>query len=201
MSRAIPWNIRGVEPDAREAAADAALREGMTLGQWLKHTIETHAAERGLDAFCLDDDERAAAIKERLARIAGHRPARLSSVEPAQTRASPSFTPQSPNRVDEMLRNLAMRLEERGKHASQPEVDMAMQEERAPRPLVAPGADSYRSTPRETGASVQIDRKTELQEALRAARSLYAARPTRTPLRQEAHDQTSPQDAAQEAYP
>ena len=72
MSRAIPWSIKGVDPDAREAATYAALREGLTLGQWLKQTIEAHAAERGLDAFCLNDDERAAAVKERLARIAGH---------------------------------------------------------------------------------------------------------------------------------
>ena len=201
MSRAIPWSIKGVDLDAREAARDAALREGMTLGQWLKRTIEAHAAERGLDAFCLDDDERAAAIKERLASISGNAPARLSSVEPSPTRASPPITPQSANRVDEMLRNLAMRLEERRKPTPPSELKMTTQEERAPRQLVTARTDGHSTPRRETGASVQIDRKTELQEALRAARALYAARPARTPLRQEAYNDTAVQDASQEAYP
>jgi hypothetical protein len=115
MSRAIPWSIKGVDLYAREAASDAALREGMTLGQWLKQTIEIHAAERGLDAFCLDDDERAAAVKERLARMAGHESTRRSSVEPSRAQASPSVAPQSPNQVNEMLRNLSMRLGENPK--------------------------------------------------------------------------------------
>ena len=201
MSRAIPWSIKGVDLDAREAARDAALREGMTLGQWLKQTIETHAAEKGLDAFCLDDEERAAAVKKRLARIAADAPARSPSVEPVQTQARASFQPQSPNRVDEMLRNLAQRLEERNKPGTQASVEMAMQEERAPRPLAMRRTDSNPSPTRDMRTSLEIDRKTELQEALRAARSLYAARQARPSLRQEASNEPSSQDAAQDSYP
>ena len=185
MSRAIPWSIKGVDLDAREAASDAALREGMSLGQWLKQTIEAHAEERGLDAFCLDDEERAAAIKERLARIANPAPARLSSVEPAQTRASQPATQQSPNQVKEMLQNLATRLGENANAAAQA-------------PIVA----SPSSPSRETGAPFKVDRKVELQEALRAARALYAARPTREPQRQEIQTRRDVrQEQPQDAYP
>ena len=181
MSRAIPWSIKGVDPDAREAATYAALREGLTLGQWLKQTIEAHAAERGLDAFCLNDDERAAAVKERLARIAGHAPARLSSVESSQTFA-PDLKPQTPNRMDEMLRNLSLRLEENAKPAA---------------PMRADGSASPSQDPVEAAQSA---RKTELIETLRAARALYAARPARKPLSQEAHDEAC-EEMAKDAYP
>ena len=202
MSRAIPWSIKGVDLDAREAASDAALREGMTLGQWLKQTIEAHAEERGLDAFCLDDDERAAAIKERLARIADPAPARLSSVEPAQTHASQLSTQQSPNQVKEMLRTLATRLEENAKPAAQAAMDMAIQNEDARRPLAMPRVASPSPQSSKAATPFKIDRKVELQEALRAARALYAARSTREPQRQETQNRWDVrQDQPQDAYP
>jgi len=207
MSRAIPWSIKGVDTDAREAARDAALREGMTLGQWLKHAIETHAAERGLDAFCLDDDERAAAIKARLARIADHAPARPSNVAPSWTNASPPSTPQSPNRVNEMLRNLSIRLGENASPAARPAIEMTIQDDDASRLLATRRTTSASIQPRETAAPLQIDRKVELQEALRAARALYAARPAREPMRQEMHKEAPnhievrQDDASQDAYP
>ena len=201
MSRAIPWSIKGVDPDAREAARDAALREGMTLGQWLKQTIEIHAAEKGLDAFCLDDDERAAAVKERLARMAAHRAAQLSSVEPAQINASPSFPSQSPNQVNEMLRNLSMRLGENPNAVGQAVAGMAMQNDDAQRPLPAHRAPSAPSPDRGPSAPARIDRKAELQEALRAARALHAARPAREPARQTSYDQYDARQEAQDAYP
>ena len=187
MSRAIPWSIKGVGPDAREAARDAALREGMTLGQWLKQTIEIHAEERGLDAFCLDDDERAAAVKERLARMAGPASERLSSIEPSRAHASPSMTPKSPNQVNEMLRNLSVRLGENPNPAAPAAVGVTMKDDDVQRRL---------------GAPIVIDRKVELQEALRAARALYAARPPREPSRQNAYDHDGArQEAAKDAYP
>lgn len=40
MKPTIPWSVKGVEPEAREAAKAAARRAGMTLGQWLNHVIQ-----------------------------------------------------------------------------------------------------------------------------------------------------------------
>jgi localization factor PodJL len=46
MAKVIPWSVKGVEPEAREAAKIAARRAGMTLGQWLNNTIRAAAAQQ-----------------------------------------------------------------------------------------------------------------------------------------------------------
>ena len=44
MAKVSPWSVKGVEPEAREAAKIAARRAGMTVGQWLNQTIRSAAA-------------------------------------------------------------------------------------------------------------------------------------------------------------
>lgn len=39
MKPGAPWSIKGIEPDAREAAKEKAREAGMTLGQWLNQAI------------------------------------------------------------------------------------------------------------------------------------------------------------------
>jgi localization factor PodJL len=39
MKSGIPWSVKGIEPDVREAAKDAARRSGLTLGEWLNAAI------------------------------------------------------------------------------------------------------------------------------------------------------------------
>jgi len=39
MRPGVPWSVKGIEPEAREAAKIAARREGKTLGQWLNEKI------------------------------------------------------------------------------------------------------------------------------------------------------------------
>ena len=46
MSPSSPWSVKGVEPEAREAAKLAARRAGMPIGTWLSHTIRKAAAEQ-----------------------------------------------------------------------------------------------------------------------------------------------------------
>lgn len=41
-----PWSVKGVEPEAREAAKLAARKAGMTLGTWLSQTIRAAAAQQ-----------------------------------------------------------------------------------------------------------------------------------------------------------
>lgn len=43
MKPGLPWSVKGIEPDAREAAKQAARRSGMTLGEWLNSTIMEQA--------------------------------------------------------------------------------------------------------------------------------------------------------------
>ena len=46
MAKVSPWSVKGVEPEAREAAKTAARRAGMTVGQWLNHTIRAAATRQ-----------------------------------------------------------------------------------------------------------------------------------------------------------
>ena len=39
MKPGIPWSVKGIEPEVREAAKHAAKRAGMTLGEWLNTVI------------------------------------------------------------------------------------------------------------------------------------------------------------------
>lgn len=45
MKPGIPWSVKGIEPETREAAKDAARRSGMTLGEWLNSKILDSADE------------------------------------------------------------------------------------------------------------------------------------------------------------
>ncbi|MDC7682814.1 hypothetical protein PQU92_05975 [Asticcacaulis sp. BYS171W] len=39
MTGGTPWSVKGIDSKAREVAKDLARRSGMTLGEWLNHTI------------------------------------------------------------------------------------------------------------------------------------------------------------------
>ena len=39
MRPGVPWSVKGIEPEAREAAKQAARRAGVTLGAWLNQVI------------------------------------------------------------------------------------------------------------------------------------------------------------------
>lgn len=41
-----PWSVKGVDPEAREAAKIAARRAGLSIGQWLSQTIRVAATEQ-----------------------------------------------------------------------------------------------------------------------------------------------------------
>ena len=69
MTRAVPWNVKGVDFDARNAARVAARRAGMSLGEWLAGIIADHAAELGVTVDDLDDDECLGAVAARLATL------------------------------------------------------------------------------------------------------------------------------------
>ena len=74
MSKALPWNIRGIGSDAREAARDAARREGLSLGEWLQDAIadgvDPAAARRNPQgSTATDAHDRIDAITARLERL------------------------------------------------------------------------------------------------------------------------------------
>ena len=48
MVKVSPWSVKGIEPDVRETAKNAARQAGMTLGQWLNCTIRAAAAQQAV---------------------------------------------------------------------------------------------------------------------------------------------------------
>ena len=45
----VPWSVKGIDPDARTVAKDAAKKAGMTLGEWITHTIHLQADGKAAD--------------------------------------------------------------------------------------------------------------------------------------------------------
>jgi localization factor PodJL len=116
MKPGVPWSVKGIEPDVREAAKIAARRSGMTLGEWLNSKIletaddipdtrpelytrssqaPSHALER--TASRLED------IAEQLARISRRdtdTAARVNAPVEQRLSAEPEFLHKVLNRVD-----------------------------------------------------------------------------------------------------
>ena len=69
MNKAAPWSIEGIDFDAREAAREAARRDGLSLGEWMNRAIADRAAEIGADAEGFNADERLEAVAAQLARL------------------------------------------------------------------------------------------------------------------------------------
>src|ERR1700689_5388295 len=50
-----PWNLRGLRPEAREAARSAARQSGMSVGEWLNSVIRPGDPEYGEQMRFADD--------------------------------------------------------------------------------------------------------------------------------------------------
>jgi localization factor PodJL len=66
MRHTIPWSVKGVDQDAREAAKEAARRSGMSLGEWLNAAI----AEQAETAAHQETDTGLSTVTRRLDSIA-----------------------------------------------------------------------------------------------------------------------------------
>ena len=57
MKLGVPWRVKGIRPDARETAREAARRSGMSVGEWLNTVILDSAEEEGVRPSRAYDDE------------------------------------------------------------------------------------------------------------------------------------------------
>jgi localization factor PodJL len=71
MKLGVPWRVKGIRPDARETAREAAHRAGMSVGEWLNTVILDSADEEGIRLSRRgyddeDDSDQLFAVHERL---------------------------------------------------------------------------------------------------------------------------------------
>ncbi|HZQ13740.1 MAG TPA: hypothetical protein VFB31_13110 [Pseudolabrys sp.] len=59
MKFGVPWSVKGIRPEARETAKEAARRAGVPLSEWLNAVILEQAEEQGIKPHAPDDDEAA----------------------------------------------------------------------------------------------------------------------------------------------
>ena len=101
MNKAVPWNIKGVGFDTREAARLAARRVGMPVGQWLDSVIAERAADLGVRVEDIDPGNRLEALTARLAELAESaaeeaeppKPMRAEAATPADGKTAVEPTP------------------------------------------------------------------------------------------------------------
>jgi localization factor PodJL len=100
MKSGVPWSVKGVEPDAREAAKAKARRAGLTLGAWLNQVIRdsggTEVSEAEINRWAAEAEE-AAGLQD-LGEIVG----RLEVLERRQIEAN--------REIEQALETLAVRI-------------------------------------------------------------------------------------------
>ena len=134
MNKAVPWSIKGVDFDAREAAKEAARRDGLTLGEWMNRAISDRAAEIGVSTQEFIADERLEAVAAQLARLS-----RDAEATPQRRRGEAGRRQEEPKaeRQDERQDIGASRSLFRAARRGESSWDEDLIEERAPRPVAA----------------------------------------------------------------
>ena len=117
MKFGVPWSVKGIRPEARETAKEAARRAGVPLSEWLNAAILREAEEQGIDPYAHSEDEsHYAEVHQRLDDLA-RRIERMSRGGPAAY-APPHIRSES-DKVAEMISRLDRRLDQFA-HASRP---------------------------------------------------------------------------------
>ncbi|PPQ34193.1 hypothetical protein CCR94_00035, partial [Rhodoblastus sphagnicola] len=171
MSKAVPWSIKGVDFDARDAAKEAARRDGLSLGEWLNRAIADHAAETGADDQEFDADERLEAVAAQLARLS--REAETDTRKPRAARGQAERI--QPDRDQDE------RFDEKLQAGSAPpraaQWDEESEPESEPRRAAAPGRSrqprerARQVSAREGGARENVDAEALLEKAVAAFES------------------------------
>ncbi|CAH1656283.1 tetratricopeptide repeat protein [Chelatococcus asaccharovorans] len=108
MTQNVPWSVKGIDPQAREAAKDAARKAGMTLGAWLNSMIaETTqpGGGGGLHRFSFDSES------QDIFADAADRLSRETAALKAQAAAPQEGAQRSPGDLENLLESVAKRLD------------------------------------------------------------------------------------------
>ncbi|HET7680458.1 MAG TPA: hypothetical protein VFK79_10030 [Xanthobacteraceae bacterium] len=116
MKLGVPWRVKGIRPDARETAREAARRAGMSVGEWLNTVILDSADEEGirLSRRGYDDDEddsdQLFAVHERLDELTRqlerlHRPPVPRAPYAPSAQGPEAYAPPAYQKRDDQLQN------------------------------------------------------------------------------------------------
>lgn len=114
MKFGVPWSVKGIRPDVRETAREAARRSGMSLGEWLNSVILQQAEDEGLHPGQdnRDDDDsysdELAGVHRRLDEITR----RINQFTRSAAHAPRQNRDDQPDRIAELIARLDRRLEQ-----------------------------------------------------------------------------------------
>lgn len=194
MANAMPWSVRGVDPEIREQALEAAQRSGLSVGQWLNQVLSGNlepeddgdtappAPRRGHRNARLDD---LAERIERLARPRGQDATRapvtdarmvkllenaIEAIERIERRegAEEPAPRGGPEKIADILAGLERRLETLGREGAAPA---------APRPMA-------QDNPAFARALAEIDARRRVLEAAQPAPMAPVAEPAPDRMRE-----------------
>jgi localization factor PodJL len=114
MKFGVPWSVKGIRPEARETAREAARRSGMPLGEWLNTVILQQAEDDGVSRsrYRDDDDDETTSVHERLDEIAS-RIDKMSRTGPSAYAPKHVRQEQGRPQTDQQIAQLIDRLDRR----------------------------------------------------------------------------------------
>ena len=119
MKFGVPWSVKGIRPEARESAREAARRSGMSLGEWLNNVILEQAEDGRAPGHEHDDEDDYAdeltGVHERLDDLTR----RISQFSRGTPKAAPrgrgrsrDARPEEPDRIADLIGRLDHRIEQ-----------------------------------------------------------------------------------------
>jgi len=106
MKHALPWNVTGIPPEAREMARTAAMREGLSVGDWLTRRIVAETSRLPPASEIRSEAAQASELYDRDAETVRDRELLARQLARSEEQSESAF-----RRIDEALRNLSRRLE------------------------------------------------------------------------------------------
>jgi len=149
MKFGVPWNVKGVRPEARDSAREAARRSGMSVGEWLNNAILEQAGSDGSDSY-RDGTHRPARDQDQIRDSIERLDRRLDQImaQPPQPQArnyQPAYAPPPPPSPDPWSTTIEQAIAEIS--ARQQILDGGQPATPLPHYASPPMAPSYQSNP------------------------------------------------------
>jgi len=166
MRPGVPWSVKGIEPEAREAAKQAARRAGVTLGAWLNQVI-MHSGTDDIGAAIQEYAHLDAASSQPQPPVGA--PYMQPGMQPAAYAAPPAQPQVDLSPVTEAVRDLVKRIDS-NERLLETSLDSLAKRVESSEHMIASGA----SLSDETGMERKVQQLTDRLEAAEKARLPFA---------------------------